>query len=145
MYEYCIYSSNIANQLYFNNKEKNRLQAKKKNGRKSIRMYSSYIPKSTSPTYMSLIRNTALIRNDGGGKRFKKIYLAQCLENKNPEAHFGNTQRIRQGGCQLLEKREQRMMKTEPQGQESSSPKEVYRTTNTVKSWFALEMNEWSK
>ena len=49
----------------------------KKNGRKSIRMYSSYIPKSTSPTYMSLIRNTALIRNDGGwGKRFKKIYLA---------------------------------------------------------------------
>ena len=24
-------------------------------------------------------------------------------------------------------------------------PKEVYRTSNTVKLWFALEMNEWSK
>ena len=32
-------------------------------------------------------------------------------------------------------------MKTEPWSQESSSPKEVYRTTNTVKLWFALEMN----
>ena len=57
-------------------KKKIGFKQKKKNGRKSIHMYSSYIPKSTSPTYMSLIRNTALIRNDGGGKRFKKIYLA---------------------------------------------------------------------
>ena len=42
------------------------------------------------------------------------------------------------------EKRAEKM-KTEPWSQESSSPKEVYRTTNTVKLWFALEMNEWSK
>ena len=62
-------------QINYTSMIKKKISFKQKHGRKSIHMYSSNIPKSTSPTYMSLIRNTALIRNDRGEKRDLKRFI----------------------------------------------------------------------